>query len=270
MRVRSRQWHQGSEEGFTLMELAISLVLMSILLFITVVVFNTYREVDQDTAASNAEINQLVPVGTSFQRLLRTAVSPATAGAGNAPISPFGIYKTTYALTTTTQISTTSLTFFSNTGTSYGPVKVTAVFSKGTFTVTTTAPDRYTCPGRTTRPSTDRCQWTGKPTTLLSVSDVYNKKVSKPVFSYYLNYPMSTKYGSPARTSAFATCTPPVTTDATPSKPVSVTRCPAANINSVKVDLEVKAGNSRIGKLESQTVTYQLSSTSQAYSAAVG
>lgn len=269
MRARSRQWHQGAEEGFTLMELAISLVLVSILLFITAVVFNTYREVDQDTAASNTEINQLVPVGTSFQRLLRTAVSPATAGAGNAPISPFGIYKTTHALTTATPIATTSLTFFSNTGTSHGPVKVTAVFSKGTFTVTTTAPDPGTCP-HTVGPSPDRCAWTGKPSVLLSVSDVYNKKLNKPVFSYYLNFPMSTKYGSPAPTSAFATCTPPVTTDATPSKPVSVTHCPAANINSVKVDLEVKAGNSRIGKLESQTVTYQLSSTSQAYSAAVG
>lgn len=270
MRARSRQWQQGGEEGFTLMELAISLVLVSILLFITAVVFNTYREVDQDSAASNAEINQLVPVGTSFQRLLRTAVSPATAGAGNAPISPFGLYKSTHALTSTTPIGSTSLTFFSNTGTSYGPVKVTAVFSHGTFTVTTTAPDPRTCPGRTTRPSTDRCAWTGKPTALLRVSDVYNKKLSKPVFSYYLNSPMNKEYTTPARTTAFASCTPPVTTDATPSKPVSVTRCPAANINSVKVDLEVKAGNSRIGKLESQTVTYQLSSTSQAYSAAVG
>jgi len=254
-----------SEEGFTLIELSVAMLLTAILLTIVAVIMNTLVHVETGTSSSYKEMNQLIPVGTSFQRLLRTAVSPATGGAGNAPVPPFGIYKTTHSLTTGTPISSTTLIFFSNTGTKNGPVKVTATLANRTFTVTTTAPKTGTCPGIGTRTFKDRCTWKTTPRTLFSVSDVDNATLATPVpvFKYYLTPPMNGpvgtlgQYGTPAvltPTSPFATCT--------------VTRCPAANIRSIKVVLEVSVGRS--AKVESQTVTYQLSTVSQTYSPEVG
>ena len=269
-----------SEEGFTLIELSVAMLLTAILLTIVAVIMNTLVHVETGTSSSYKEMNQLIPVGTSFQRLLRTAVSPATGGAGNAPVPPFGIYtKTTHSLTPATPISSTTLTFFSNTGTKNGPVKVTATLADRTFTVRTTAPTAGTCPGIGTRPFTDRCTWpiTTTPRTLFSVSDVDNATLGKPVFRYHLVAPMNGpvgtgSYGTPATLGShpFTKCTRPTyeTTPTTRLLQKTITHCPAANVESVKVDLEVSVGRS--AKVESQTVTYQLSTVSQTYSPEVG
>jgi len=271
---------QGSEEGFTLIELSVAMLLTAILLTIVALVMNTLVHVETDTSSSYKEMNQLIPVGTSFQRLLRTAVRPATGGAGNAPVPPFGLYKTTGSLTPSAPISSTSLTFFSNTGTPNGPVKVTATLANRTFTVTTAAPKATSCPGLGTRPFTDRCTWTAAtPRTLFKVTDVDNMTLGKPVFSYHLLPPMNgpvgtNSYGTPATLGShpFTECKPPtyVTTPTTPAHLIKkpVTHCPAAAVESVKVDLEVSVGRS--AKVESQTVTYQLSTVSQTYSPEVG
>ncbi len=281
--TKCRLHHRG-DEGTSLVELMVALGITSILTAVSLLIFNTYTRVDEDNKASYNELNQLIPVGTSFQRLLRTAVSPATAGTPttSAPIPPFGQYKT-YRLSTKWIISTTSLTFYSNTGTEYGPVRVTAFLTSKhvKFTVTITNPVPNTCPSVHTQPATGTCKWTtNKPTTLFTIDDVYNYKLrtpltpSKPkaIFKYYLNAPYSHTPTTPARPTIFATCTKPIeeVTPHTASRTIIVTRCAAANINSVKVDLEVKAGTTNVGKLESQTVTYQLSSTSQEFSPEVG
>jgi hypothetical protein len=280
--------HHPDDEGISLVEIAFSLLLVSLLVGMMAVVSNTFYRVDAENSSSNAELNQLLPVGTSLQRLLRTAVSPATGGSGNAPVPPFGTYRPTHAITPATQISRTALTFYSNTGTPNGPVKVVATLAGSVFTVSTTAPTKGTCPGLHTRPASDRCQWSGKPKLMLSVADVYNQFLPTPktrsrkraAFRYFLNSPLSSEYGTPATPATtpdpFATCMPPMQEQTphppatTPERVISVTRCPAADVNSVKVDIEVKVGRSPVGKLESQTVTYQLSALSQAYSAAVG
>jgi len=273
-----RRTRDRSEEGFTLIELSVAMLLTAILLTIVAVIMNTLVHVETGTSSSYKEMNQLIPVGTSFQRLLRTAVSPATGGAGNAPVPPFGIYKTTHSLTAGTPISSTTLTFFSNTGTPKGPVKVTATLADRTFTVTTTAPTARTCPGiNATRTFLDRCTWKGTPRTLFSVSDVDNATLGKPIFRYHLVAPMNKSvttggYGTPATLGShpFTKCTPSTqtTTLVTTSRTLTVSHCPAANVESVKVDLEVSVGRS--AKVESQTVTYQLSTVSQTYSPEVG
>ncbi|MGO9456943.1 MAG: type II secretion system protein J [Acidimicrobiales bacterium] len=273
------------DEGASLVELMVALAITSILTTVSLLVFSTYTRVDEDNKASYSELNQLIPVGTSFQRLLRTAVSPASAGTPTVspPIPPFGHYQA-YQLSTKWKITTTSLTFYSNNGTRYGPVRVTAYLTSHyvTFRVTVTKPLPGSCPSVHTQSPTGTCTWTGnKPTTLFTVSDIYNHKLTTPntpskpkaIFKYYLNAPYDkTTPTTPANPATFATCTKPIqkATPNTPNRTITETRCPAANINSVKVDLEVKSGTTSVGKLESQTVTYQLSSTSQEFSPEVG
>ena len=287
-RVVGRRQLDAGEEGFTLVEMAVSVALTGTLLAIVLVVFTTFAKVENSTFSSYNELNQLTPVGTSFQRLLRTAVSPATAGAAAAPIPPFGIYATGH-LKATTPITATSLTFFSNTGTTNGPELVRATLTcptqpttacptttrtlpvtghpTGVFQVTQTSPQPTTCPGLGTRPTTTQCNWT-KPTRswapapkkVLTVRDVFVTG-TRPVFAYHLQPPLDTPaptgYGTPASLGA------------TPFSSCTATRCPADMVQSVTVDIEVHVIGSR-NKVESQTVTYELSTVSQTYSPAVG
>lgn len=270
--------------------MAVSVALTGTLLAIVLVVFTTFAKVENSTFSSYNELNQLTPVGTSFQRLLRTAVSPATGGVTAAPIPPFGIYATGH-LTVTTPITASSLTFFSNTGTKNGPELVRATLTcptqpttacptttrtlpvtahpTGIFQVTQTSPQPTTCPGLGTRPTTTRCNWTKatgswtpSPKKVLTVRDVFVTG-TRPVFAYHLQPPLNTP--APA---GYGT---PVALDATPSPFASctVTQCPADKVQSVTVDIEVHVTGSR-NKVESQTVTYQLSTVSQTYSPAVG
>lgn len=285
-----------SDRGYTLVEMTVALALTATLLGIVIIVFTTFAHVQAGTTSSYAELDQLTPVGTAFQRLLRTAVSPATGGVDAAPVPPFGIYdKTTGDLTPATPISTSALTFYSNTGTTKGPVMVVAKLScpteptakcpattktltttsrpVGVFVVQRIAPEPKTCPGLTTRPSTDRCvwthakahtpSWTPSPKTVLRVSNVFVTS-AKPIFAYHLTPPLNNAptatppgFGTPAEASLtpFAKCT--------------TTSCSAAHVQSVTVDIEVHAAGAK-NKVESQTVTYQLSTVSQTYSPAVG
>jgi type II secretory pathway pseudopilin PulG len=307
LRARLRA-HRTTERGFTLVELGVGIILTVILLGIVLTVMSTFFHVETGNDSTYAELNQLIPVGTAFQQLLRTAVAPGTGGTGKPPVPPFGAYSATspYALTPAARISHTSLTFFSNTGTHNGPQKVVAALTTKTgapptattcttknsqdlgctFTVRTYAPNPGTCPGLTTattitpstphahmpRPATDRCIWSTKGKIVLQVNNVDNTVLGKSVFKYFLIAPFNTDFpATPATasastpTAAFATCTPPTTTPAGGT----VTHCPANNIQSVKVDLEVKTPGTK-GKIESQTVTYQLSTVSKTYSPEVG
>lgn len=281
MRRRGVSRRTEVDHGYTLVEMAVAVALTGTLLAISLIVFNTFAHVETGTFSSYAELNQLTPVGTAFQRLLRTAVSPATGGVGAAPVPPFGIYTATGALTSATPISKTSLTFFANTGNANGPAMVTATLTvttvaarptAGTFLVTEKWPTSTSCPGlgsatTPTQPATNRCDWSTQPQhTVLRVSNVLVAS-TKPVFAYHLTPPLNnpptlppaTKpgYGTPADLglSPFGTCT--------------ATSCPADHIQSVTVDIEVHVPGAK-NKVESQTVTYQLSTVSQTYSKAVG
>lgn len=281
MRTRPQREARSAQtdQGYTLVEVAVAMALTGTLLAISLIVFNTFAHVETATFSSYAELNQLTPVGTAFQRLLRTAVSPATGGVGAAPVPPFGIYTATGTLTPTTPISKKSLTFFANTGNTNGPAMVTATLTVttatarptvGTFLVTEKWPTSTSCPGlgsatTPTRPATNRCDWSAQPQhTVLRVSNVL-VTTTKPVFAYHLTPPLNNSptaatkpgYGTPADLglTPFGTCT--------------ATSCPANHIQSVTVDIEVHVPGAK-NKVESQTVTYQLSTVSQTYSKAVG
>lgn len=289
-----------SDDGVTLVEMTISVLLTAILLTIVLVVLNTFTKVESNTQSTYAELNQLIPVGTSFQHLLRSAVSWAPPSNAGVPTPPFGVY-TTMDLASTS-ITSTHLIFFTNTGRTtkatghlLGPTKVTAALTcpatiptpakrDCTFKVTTYTAEKTTCPGLTA-PTTVPCKWSTSGRTLFTIEDVNNwttkNSTVKPVFSYYLaRTPTTTKKKLPSPTAPvsfplapsanpFKSCTGP-----TPINP-HVTKCIADHIQSVKVDVEVAtpgalARGGKVTKVEDQTVTYQLSAISQTYTAAVG
>lgn len=147
MRRRIARREHLSEDGFTLVEMLIAVLLTGILISIVLGVLTTFSQVEANNQSTYAELDQLLPVGTSFQHLLRSAVSTEPTTNGGVPTPPFGIYNATHKMATTTAATTpahpatpppqtiesTRLTFFTNTGRTsprtgqlLGPTKVTA------------------------------------------------------------------------------------------------------------------------------------------------
>lgn len=289
-----------SEDGITLVEMLMAVLLTGILISIVLGVLTTFSQVEQSNQSTYTELDQLLPVGTSFQHLLRSAVSTEPPTSAGVPTPPFGIYETqklvkTPAATPATPaltIEPTRLTFFTNTartssrtGQLLGPTKVTATLTcptitpptitklkdrSCTFKVMTYTAKVNTCPKleRTTLPTVP-CTWTTKGRILFTVGDVNNWTTAtatvKPVFSYYLaGSAAAVTFPSTPAKNPFATCTGS-----------TVSKCPADHIQSVKVEVEVATpqaiGKGRnVTKVEDQTVTYQLSVISQTYTPAVG
>jgi len=281
-----------------------AVLLTGILISIVLGVLTTFSQVEQNNQSTYSELDQLLPVGTSFQHLLRSAVSTEPATNGNVPTPPFGIYVTQKLVKTPTipttpthpnlrSIEPTQLTFFTNTGRTsprtgqlLGPTKVTAKLTcpkitppttltklkdrACTFKVTTYTAKVNTCPKmQSTTLPTVPCTWTTKGRILFTVGDVNNWTTAtstiKPVFSFYLaGGTGAVTFPSTPAKNPFATCTGS-----------TVTKCPADHIQSVKVEVEVATpqalGKGRnVTKVEDQTVTYQLSVISQTYTPAVG
>lgn len=284
-----------SEDGITLVEMLMAVLLTGILVSIVLGVLTTFSQVEQNNQSTYAELDQLLPVGTSFQHLLRSAVSSEPPTSAGIPTPPFGIYNSTHKLIATASttptnptIGSTRLTFFTNTGRTsprtgqlLGPTKVTAYLTcpkttpkpaktrTCTFKVVTYTAKVNTCPKlqQATFPTVP-CTWTTKGRILFTVGDINNwtTKTSTvlPVFSYYLtNSTTPVKIPATGKTNPFASCTGP-----------TVTACPADHIQSVKVEVEVATPQAlkrgHVSKVEDQTVTYQLSVISQTYTPAVG
>jgi prepilin-type N-terminal cleavage/methylation domain-containing protein len=260
----------GSDEsGYTLVELLVSLAMASILLTMTVVITSTFFNVEKVVKTSYGNLNQLLPIGTTFQQYIRSAVSPDPPRSTGRPVPPFGKYKATVTgdITPTFPITPTSLTFFTNIGTRatkrIAEVTVTTTPTPTTtgkyrFTVKTTlpkTPTQSTCPTKAlTTPKL--CKFTPSTSrTAFTVADV----TSRTIFTYhYAGKPTPTRKtaGKLLSTTTFATCT--------------ATKCTAASIESVGVNLVVSS-NTHVGhSADEETVTYQISSNSQAFNPAVG
>jgi len=259
---------RSDESGYTLIELLVSMLLTSILVGMTVVITATFYNVEKVVKTSYGNLNQILPIGTTFQQYIRSAVSPDPPRATGRPVPPFGKYTTAGAVTANAKIAATSLTFFTNIGTRAGKriAEVTATTSatpttsaKYAFTVKTTlpnAPRQTTCPTTVTT-TMHTCTFTTTHTsrTAFTVTDV----ISKTIFTYhYAGDPTPTRKtaGKLLSATTFQTCT--------------TARCTAESIESVGVELIVSS-NTRVGhSADQETVTYQISSNSQAFNPAVG
>jgi type II secretory pathway pseudopilin PulG len=250
-----------TDGGFTLVELLVALTTFIILITLVSVSVDMFVNVSTQVTTSYANSDQILPVATSIQRLIRTEVEPGPAlTATSAPNPPFVVGAE----------STTSATFYANVGVAGQPARVVAALTGTTFTVTEQLADAGSCPTSIT--SNALCTFTKNPVTqVASMANVVNGTYPSaadptPVFTYTL---LDTSAGGagiqipvtdPATT--FTTCT--YSSDL-------ATTCPYDTVEGVEIDLLVKSPGSRsLVPAEDDTTVYRLSSSSFLYSPTVG
>ncbi len=236
------------EHGYSLVELSIALLLFSLLIGMVIPIVNTLFRTTAYVSNSYANENQLLPISTTFQNLIRSVVSPAPSLGSGQPVPAYGIYRTSG--TATTGLSSSSMTFFTNIGDPNGPAEVSATLVSSVFTINV-ARATGNCPGLT---GGTQCTW-GSPRPLVRVTNVVNTS-STPIFVYSVGGTSYSDITTPTAAAEFGTCT--------------ASACPAANIGSVKVDLEVNVSPTQGGQAQEETVVYQLSALSQTYQPEVG
>jgi len=247
-----------------LAELAIALLLLTILFAMVAPILETITNTNTYVTDTYHNENQLLPVSTNFQKLIRSVVSPApTLLTTSPPVPAFGVYQQTspYGITTpspTTIISSNAVTFFTNVGNANGPARVVAQLVGTTFTARITYPNSNTCPR--SPPYSTVCVYPAVQQNLITVNSVVNASLGQPVFTYYLSD--GTTVTTP--TATFATCLPASTT-----LPATTT-CPASQIESINVDLKVNSDPAHSSQADDQTVIYRLSPTSQLFDPTAG
>ncbi len=246
-RARNADARERGEGGYTLTELAVALTLFGVLMAMTAPIVSTLFSSTAYVTNSYQNENQLLPISTTFQNLIRSVVEPAPNLSSGQPVPAYGIYSSSGAVTTS--LSATSMTFFTNIGDPNGPAEVVASISGSTFTVTVARATAGTCPGLNT--GATACTW-GTAHPLITVDNVVGVG-SAALFTYSVG---GTTIAPSNDATEFATC--------------SATSCPAADIESVKVDLQVNVNPNRSGQAQEETVVYQLSALSQQYQPEVG
>jgi prepilin-type N-terminal cleavage/methylation domain-containing protein len=236
-----------ADEGYTLTELAVALTLFGVLMAMTAPIVSTLFSTTSYVTSSYQNENQLLPISTTFQNLIRSVVEPAPNLSSGQPVPAYGVYNSSGAAVT--EPSATSMTFFTNIGDPNGPAEVVASFSGSTFTVTVARANAGTCPGLNAGGTA--CTWgTARP--LITVDNVVGAG-SSALFTYSVG---GTPIAPTNDATEFATCT--------------ASSCPAADIESVKVDLQVNVSPNQAGQAQEETVVYQLSALSQQYQPEVG
>jgi prepilin-type N-terminal cleavage/methylation domain-containing protein len=197
--VRARHDRAESEAGFSLVELIVTLAVFTILLGMSIPIVSTFMDASTKITNTYANINQILPVSTNLQRLIRSAVAPGPTYFTGIPVPAFGAYSlTTGAGPTGGTVTPTSLTFYANIGDPNGPAKIVASCTPngttgncaypGTFTVTEAK--AITVSGASTCPfgSQDNqvCTWSSSPHTLLTVTGLTNGLDNVPLFTYSL------------------------------------------------------------------------------------
>jgi len=204
--ARRAQLRDRSEAGFTLPELLVTLAVFTVLLAMTVPILATFMDASTRVTNTYANVNQLLPVSTNLQRLIRSAVAPAPTYFTGIPVSPFGNYNNTSGNLVAGTLSPTTLTFYANIGDPNGPAKIVAsctpngttglCANNGTLTVTeakaiqTGSPAASTCPFGSQNNET--CTWSSSPITLLTVKGLINGSDNIPLFTYTLLFTTTT------------------------------------------------------------------------------
>jgi len=134
------------DEGLTLVELAVALLVMGIFMVMVVPIVDTFVSTSARVTSTYDGFDQVLPIGTIFQQYVRAAVEPApplpatvsdpSAYPDPVPVPAFGEATfqnssgTTVAYTSATQEALSPLTgcsiaFYANTGSPYGPALIT-------------------------------------------------------------------------------------------------------------------------------------------------
>lgn len=293
-----RTWNRREEgthgsrgdDGFTLVELLVAFATLLILFTVVSTAVSAYLNISDKVISSNNTNDQILPTSIIIQRLIRSEVEPApvpTASSQvsapqcpvlNAPCPPFVLGST----------GSTSTTFYANVGTltragtQYpGPAKIVMSattptkctgcrYYTSTFTVTEQAPDLNSCPFSAA--STAHCTYNNNPVTVLVyLNGVVNGQTnllnaSTPIFTYNTLDPYSATYVPGNTNFATGSCQPPTVTNVNGVPTDTASNCPADNIESVGVDLQVvQPGLQTETYQENSFVVYRLSSSSYLY-----
>ncbi|MGP0108193.1 MAG: type II secretion system protein [Acidimicrobiales bacterium] len=278
------------DQGFTLVELLVAFAVLLVLFTVVGTAINAYMSVSNNVIASYNTNDQILPTSIVIQRLIRSEVEPAPVPTAsnqvsapqcpvlNAPCPPFVLGS----------VGTTSATFYANVGiltvsgvARPGPAKIvmsestptkcgTCAFYTSQFTVTEQAPDLNSCPFSTA--STLHCTYTTAIATMLvNLSNVVNGQANllnpgTPIFTYNTLDPYSAAYVPGNTNFGTSQCQPPTVTVINSIPTTTASNCPADNIQSVGVDLQVlQAGSQHENYQENSFVVYRLSSASSLY-----
>ena len=243
------------ERGYTLVEVLIAVALFGVLLAMAIPIVDTLFRTTVYVNNSYSNESQLLPIGTSFQSLIRSVVEPDPNLSTGQPVPAYGLYTANNGTNNVkTTLTASSATFFTNIGDPNGPAMVVASLSGSTFTINVAHANASSCPGVSTGSA---CTW-GTARTLVTVKNVVNNLATAPIFTYTVD------------TSGTLTAYSTTAADATEFATCNSTTCPANNIESVKVNLEVNAAPNSAGQAQDDTVVYELSPISQGYLSEVG
>jgi hypothetical protein len=262
-----RRMNERDDAGLTLIELLVSAILFVTVGTLVTVSLDTFLNVSNVVHTSYANTQQILPVSTNVQRVIRSEVEPAPPTSTGAPVPPFVVGA----------VSTTSVTFYANVGVAGRPAKVVAGLTTGngtpsptgtTFSVTDTLADAGSCPLSVS--STATCTFNNNPSKrVASITNVINSTWPSqgsptPVFTYTLlnNLGVQTTVAGSSVASTFGTCTYSLNLVAT---------CPYDTVQGVEIDLVIRApGSKLLAPAEDDTIVYRLSATSYLYSPTVG
>ncbi len=290
-RVGRRLRRARGDEGFTLMEMMVVVVVLGALLAVTVPILSTVMQTTSRIRLTYTNLDSQLWLSTNLQRLLRAAVAPAPAFDGTTPTTQ------TFTPFVPGAVTPTSLTFFANTGTPNGPEEVKASCTQtttdktlcapsATFTLTLTPPKVTTCPFVDTTIA-HSCTWPSTKTrTLLSIPNVTNgdSASAQPLFTYSYGSTTVCSAGTPGGCSGSDSTTFSTAhchSSSTVAKNGPFATCPAGEIDDVSYALEFNAKltkstksqtTARYGGLQAKTVsgTFVMSSTSVLYNPTVG
>jgi hypothetical protein len=258
--------HQSSElgwsekadddQGFTTVELLVAFATFIVLVTMVSVSIDTFLNVSNQVQTSYSNSDQFLPVATNIQRLIRTEVEPGPPTSLGVPVPPFA----------TGSVTTTSATFFANTGVAGQPAKVVATLTGTTFKVTDQLADSGSCPLSVASAAT--CTFIHNPIKpVATISNVVNAALGTPVFTYIL---LDTAGGG-AGTQSTVPASSVVTTFSSCAAGDPALKCPGDAVQGVEMDLLVKSpGSKSLAPAEDDTTVYRLSSNSYLYSPTVG
>ena len=294
--TRAARRTAGSDDGFTLVELLVAFAAMIVLFTIAATAITTYLSVSNTVLGSYSTNDQILPTSIIIQRLIRSEVEPApTPTASNQVSSPMcPVLKAPCPPFVLGNVGTTSMQFYANVGatvvngTTYGPGPAlivmsstlpskcaTCMFTTSTFTVTEQPANVGTCPFSTA--STLHCAYGTAPVTkLVNLTNVVNGQTgllnpSVPIFTYNTLDPYSAAFVPGDTRFLVADCQQPTITTINNVPTLTASNCPADNIQSVGVDLQVlQPGTHTENYQESSFQVYRLSSSSYLYRANLG
>jgi prepilin-type N-terminal cleavage/methylation domain-containing protein len=150
------------EEGFTLIEMALTVTIMAVVFAMTTPVVMMYFDLNGDVQTTYTAVNQVILASEEITQYMHEAVAPCPSGSTATGCStvPFGA---------STQ---SSLTFYVNTNNANGPSEVVIAISGSTMTVNIYAPTASTCPFNGS--TTTACTYTGSPHLLTTVTGLSN------------------------------------------------------------------------------------------------